>query len=449
MAWKKEKQKSAVKGKRSAFLITVIVHVLIFVATGYFVAMEVIEHKEAKFTARQVKRPKMALQKLRMPVKMEQKVKRTPPKLSQRVTVNDRLNTKAAEFKMPEISGFGSGLGDLTAATLSAGSLGFANMQVNVFGAKSRGEKFLFLLNTESHMMKDEVGGIPAYRVIKNELSQLIDSLPSTALFNIVLFDNFEARSLFYNLSPASAENRKKLVEWLRPLNESKEIWGFDSLEEDGFVLIPESCEPIAFSEKDRCGLLASLGYSVRQGADAVFWLGGNQWILSTTEDRYKAYKRGDSLEDLPEAQGGLNIEDYGVERWEELLGKAKAMKKAEDKERLKNGMAVRVLDGKLGLVKAYFPNEKMPEHYNKTSSDAYSYTADDILDYMENMAEKYQEIASTKMRFNGIYFIPKVLNENEKQPPNVDIIRMITRKYRGAFQELQGLDAIQSASSY
>ena len=451
MAWKKEKKQSAVKGKSSAFLITVILHAALFIATGYFVAMEVIEQKEAKFTAKQIQRPKMKLQKLRMPVKMERKVKRSAPKLNQRVTANARLETKAAEFKMPEISGFGGGGTDLSGAQLGAGNLGFANMQVDVFGAKSKGEKFLFILSVRESMLKDEMGGIPAYSIIKNELSSLIDSLPPTALFNVILSDGWQAKSLFENLTVANQENRTKLRDWLKPLNESKEVYGLKSLENQGIPVVPESCIPIAIDEKDNCAINASLGYANKNGADAVLWLGSDEWMLETTKERYDAFRRGQSIDNLPRAKTGLDIETFGKERWDELVAKAQVMFDTENKERLANNMAVRVLGGtgtwfERSLVEAYFPNERLPEQYDVNK---HSYDEGDILDYMKNMTAKHSKTASKKMRFNSIHFIPQVLEENQTEPPSVDRIRAVTRKYRGAFQEIQGLEAIESASSF
>lgn len=41
---------------------------------------------------------------------------------------------------------------------------------INVFGLKSTGEKLVFLLDTNNGMLVDEVGGIPAYTIIKKEL---------------------------------------------------------------------------------------------------------------------------------------------------------------------------------------------------------------------------------------------------------------------------------------
>lgn len=445
----KKRNQTAVKGKSSALLITIIIHAALFVAAGYFVAMEVIDQKEAKFTAKQIVRPKMKMQKLKMPVKLEQKIKRAPPKLSQRVTAKARLNTKSVDFKMPEITGIGGAIGGVGGAKLGAGSLGFSNIQINVFGAKSKGEKFLFILSTDKTMLEDQMGGIPAYRIIKNELMNLTDSLPPTALFNLVLIDDWNAESLFENLSPANTENRQKLRDWLNPLNEDDDTYGFKSLASRGTRVEFEPCIPIS---SNGAGILRSIGYAIEQGADSVFALTSREVMGKTTRENYDLYRRGKELvstEKIAWFEKNYDIDGYGRQKWNKLVDDAKAKLAEENAARLADGQPIRVIaGGDSEIVISYFGEGSLPSK-KAVDSEEYEYTSDDLLDYMENLTEKVNESnnSPTRMRFNVIQFTPQTLDDDKKEV-ELDKLRDAAGKYKGAFREIQGLEAIRSASS-
>lgn len=96
--------------KSSAALVSLGIHALLIVIALSFVAVTVIQKTETQFEAKPVKRPRMQLKKLQVPVKMKKK-KMQAPKLRKRIVVKPTV--KSPEIKMPELTGVKGGSGYL------------------------------------------------------------------------------------------------------------------------------------------------------------------------------------------------------------------------------------------------------------------------------------------------------------------------------------------------
>jgi hypothetical protein len=127
--------------KSSAALVSLGIHAVLIVVALSFVAVTVITKEEQAFEAKPVKRPKMALKKLQVPVNIRKK-KTRKPKLRKRIVVQPKMNQSMPDIKLPEISGVKGGLGDGMAGGLGgAGGIGFSMPEIKLFGIKSKGEK--------------------------------------------------------------------------------------------------------------------------------------------------------------------------------------------------------------------------------------------------------------------------------------------------------------------
>jgi hypothetical protein len=206
--------------KSSAAVATVAVHAALIVLAFFFVAVTVINKDEVDFQAKPVSRPKMNLRKLQVPVNIKKPVQQ--PKLRKQIVATPKLNKVMPDFKMPEIIGVKGGLGSAGSGGIGGASLGFAMPEIDVFGLKSRGEKIFFILDSSTEMMEDEIGGIRAYTIIKNELANIINSLPSTTLFNVCVYDHGHTCLLFSQMVTANPVNVGKVDAWLKPLNAVK-----------------------------------------------------------------------------------------------------------------------------------------------------------------------------------------------------------------------------------
>ena len=137
----------------------------------------------------------MPPRKLQVPVKI--KKQRRKPKLRQRIVVKTNIRNMPY-IKMPEISGITGGIGVTASTGLDgAGGVGFSMPEIEVFGVRSKGEKVFIALDSDALIMRDEVGGMRAYTIIKEELARIIEGLSPTTLFNLAVYDHHSVTVLF------------------------------------------------------------------------------------------------------------------------------------------------------------------------------------------------------------------------------------------------------------
>ncbi|VGO20443.1 vWA domain-containing protein [Pontiella sulfatireligans] len=214
--------------KSSAALISLGIHAVLILVALSFVAVTVIQRDDQKFEAKPVKRPKMAMKKLQVPVNIKKK-RVQKPKLRKRIVVQPKMNQTMPDIKMPEISGVKGGIGSAGGAGLGgAGGVGFSMPEIEIFGVKGKGEKIFLILDSFPEMMHDRMGGIRAYTIIKEELIRIVEELPPTALFNVAAFEWNGVALAFPTMVPASGANASRMKEWIMPLNSVKKGMGAD-----------------------------------------------------------------------------------------------------------------------------------------------------------------------------------------------------------------------------
>ncbi len=118
-----------------------------------------------------------------------------------------------------------AGLGGFGRGNLLAGgargriSLGVSD--VNVFGLKARAEKILFIVEANRRMVYDSKGGLHSYRVIKDEITDMVGNLSAGTLFNVMLADGPKIKLFKPQLVSAGAESAAELARWFAPVNSS------------------------------------------------------------------------------------------------------------------------------------------------------------------------------------------------------------------------------------
>jgi len=122
----KKKKEKVVKGTPTAVLISILIHIGLFLLAGMFVVFTVVKQKEVEFEPpKPVERPKMKLKKPKVKIKKSSK-----PKPTTRI-VTKVQKASMPDIQLPEMSGMGEGLG--------AGIGGFDLMpdlgEVSVFGS--------------------------------------------------------------------------------------------------------------------------------------------------------------------------------------------------------------------------------------------------------------------------------------------------------------------------
>ena len=140
--------------KSSAMVVSLAVHAILIVVALSFVAVTVHIKDDQKFETKSVKRPKMPLKRLQVPVNMK---KAQAPKLRKRIVVQRKMN-QMPDIKMPEITGVKGGMGSAAGGGFGvAGGLGFSMPEIDIFGIKGKGEKIFIILDASGDMMVDEI----------------------------------------------------------------------------------------------------------------------------------------------------------------------------------------------------------------------------------------------------------------------------------------------------
>jgi hypothetical protein len=417
--------------KSSAAMVSLAIHAVFIIAALSLVAVKVIQKEEQSFEAPKIKRPRVQLKKLQVPVNVKRVQK---PKLRRRIVVQPKLNQRVPELRMPEVTGIKGGLGNAAGIGLGGGgSLGFSMPEMSLFGVKSRGEKVFIILDASDSMMVDKMGGIRAYTIIKSELVRILEGLNPAVLFNIAIYDQ-RCYSLYPSLVPANVSNVAKVEEWLRPLNAVTAGMGDRDYgtrtKGDGGIQIGDDIvvEPLKNNPGDwaRPALQA-----MDQGADVVFLLSCRWGTLR--------YKVADN-----EKERSWNEDDQ--QRYLENVAKAKTLHKEENDRRRARGEPPRVVTrGDRGLVMAYIPGARLPPG---GGHDWHNYSPEEMVEAFGNLqvqSESNRPVRSgmsKKNRFtvNVIHFVPE-----DAGPGKHDKMSQLANLTRGEYSRVKGLRAIQS----
>ena len=431
--------------KSSAIIVSLIVHAVAIICALFFVAVTIIQKNDVSFEAKEIKRPKMNLRKLQVPVN----VKKPPqqPKLRKQIVVKPNVAKITPDFKMPEIVGVKGGLGAAGRGGLGgAASLGFSMPDFDMFGIKGKGEKIFIILDSSPKMMYDEMGGIPAYTLIKRELVRVLGGLPPTAVFNVAVYDGGRAVTRFPDMVPASAQNVKRIEEWLEPLNAARQgmgdkDYGIQTLGKGG----------VKFTENVQEGKIERQGewyrpsvLAMMQQADTVFLLTcnwGNMWHFKSDVD------------DAAWQQSSAG------RRWQECYEKGKKMLEEENRQRAAEGQPPRVIaDNRWEINRVYFPDIKRPPRPEK-----YFYTVQDFTEALLDFRKRFKQVEMQGMlgtkknksdskldfSFNVIHFRETGQSINSgRHEKTEEMFKQLVNRCKGEYHTLSGLEAIKSSIS-
>jgi hypothetical protein len=428
--------------KSSAFVVSVIIHAIIALVAVFFVAVTVIQKNEVDFAAKPVNRPKMNLRKLQVPVNVSKP--KQQPRLRKQITVAPKLAKVMPDIQMPEIVGVKGGMGSGSGGFGAGATLGFTIPEIDLFGIKGKGEKVFIILDSTKLIMHPDMGGIPAYTLIKDELVRILGKLPPTTVFNILVYDNGNCKALFSGLVPASDSNVGMVDAWLKPLNavepgRGAEAYGLGTLGPGG----KRNDENFLTGRFERQELWhRPLMISMKEQADTVFLL--TSWW---------GHQRID-LEDGGEREKWLKT--AAGRKWLESWEKAKQMLEEENRQRIANGEAPIILRTENAWVmnNHYFPDiERPPE------PEFYYHMPREYLESMVEIRKRYnpdQAAAATGLRGSKVDFTLHVIHfkkadgeENEwatewYEGRTREHFSTLTSLTKGEYRMIEGMEAIK-----
>ena len=281
----------------------------------------------------------------------EQQQKSARPKQKLQVKSVQSLDMPDVDIQVPNLNntaGIGR-IGDGNFGDLGGGGLDVGQISVELFDIKARGEKFLFAIDVERDLMKDSKGGLPTYNVIKEDLTQLINELPSGILFNVMLFDEGRLELWRPSLVPASSANKEDFAKWLAPVNSGPSSIG---VRNDNYR--PQSWN--SEMGKNLLGTKWSNGNEVyltvmgmlEQRPDAIFLF--SDYLPGLDRGRYRAeedmQKSKDEYAEKIKRAGFESEADYKRKRdayWPKVSKRIADLKAEESRERQAKGIPPRI----------------------------------------------------------------------------------------------------------
>jgi len=234
-------------------LVTIIVHVILIGVAGYFVSEQIIGKKkvlEASAASDSIAQ-KQVEHRLQIARKGGGSSSSSPVSASRIFSTADNALQMPAMPDLPSVGasslsgmGFGKGMGGVGGGTGYNTGVGNGNgigsgfMPMSFLGTTSnRASKVVFIIDVGRNLLDIRKGGFEAFGIMRQEMMKLVNRMPASAEFGVVLFetgvwDEREGALTFFDkqLVPATVANKQRFFEWLKPINADPNKLGMNSV---------------------------------------------------------------------------------------------------------------------------------------------------------------------------------------------------------------------------
>jgi hypothetical protein len=285
-------------------------HALLVLFAGSIVAVHYIQKQNAEFTVttgspkperRQTPaaKPEQSRETLRPTKIVSRSVSVSAPAFTAPTVVapdNKPKHASSQKFSFPAAQA-GRGFDGI------ARQLGAGLPQIDFFGIRAEGEKFVFIIDASPGMLAKETGGLPTYSYIKDRVRKTIVELPSVVLYNVILYDGQKIFQFRPQMVPATKANSAAFGAWIQPVNTNGNHAGL--AEEQNNYRRAESYQT-AVGIDATCWLLA-LQSAFEQRPDNVFIL-SDEWGKHNINPEKRRLLRDFSLWELLNSGGASSV---------------------------------------------------------------------------------------------------------------------------------------------
>ena len=206
--------------------ISVAFHLLAGLILGSYIVVKAVLPSEAQFEEPPVVKQEEPPPEVKVQIKPQQPKQSS---LSQNLTMRPVANIAVAnvDINLPDMDQsftVSAGLGGMGGGSLlggTRGNIGMGLSDVSVFGLKTRAERILFVIDANRHMVTDKKGGLNSYKIIKDEITDMVGNLSAGTLFNVMLQDRNKTMLFKPQLVSAGSEVHQQLIQWINPINAS------------------------------------------------------------------------------------------------------------------------------------------------------------------------------------------------------------------------------------
>ena len=439
----------------NVLLISGGVHVVALLILGSITVYKYIIPDEAQF-----EEPSPVVEEQPPPeVKIE--IKQQPPKQqamqSLRMKQVGNIAVSAVDVNLPNMQEsftVSAGMGGFGGGSLlggTRGTLGIGMSDISVFGLKTRAERILFVIDANSQMLTDAKGGLKSYKIIKDEITDMVGNLSAGTLFNVMMADRRNSMFFKQQLIPAGQEVHQQLIQWITPINANARnaglIEGDRGVTSEKLQTLREDAnhEDILWAKHAGNDTAFMTQLALEQDVDAIFFIAGYhrgfervrrrltereeaEWIRFSTSQKY--------LDQLAKHEEEVPIMQRRIDNKMSRI----------NEERKKKGQPPRVLNSRWGIYSDYRELELEWETKHPGWRPTYYLESREIEKYFKKVVDNlYTNKGSEKPSINVILFLA---GDEEMRKEWEDQLDDYTDFFQGKYRIIRGLDEINEARS-
>ena len=344
------------------------------------------------------------------------------------------------------LGGFGGG--SLLGGT--SGSIGIGVSDVNVFGLKTRAERILFVIDANRQMVTDAKGGLNSYKVIKDEITDMVGNLSAGTLFNIMIVDRRNFKLFRPQLVPSGQDIHQALIKWITPINQVTSKPGLEGAAGAARAKISTLSEEPMHKNISWSGFSGNetafvTQVAMEQQVDAIFMITGYHRGFERIRRQPTDREEADWARTIAKKPYQDQLAKHQLEI-NEMQRRVAAKLDAINKERASKGQPPRVLAQRHGVYsdarelglewKTQHPGHQ-PQYYEEARQvERYFRKLLDVL---------YTDKGTQEPSINVVLFLA---GNEEMRVEWEKSLKDYVRFFNGKYRIIRGLDEIKSASS-
>ncbi|QBG47932.1 hypothetical protein EGM51_11185 [Verrucomicrobia bacterium S94] len=314
----------------SAALISILLHAALLLVAGGVVALKYYQKQGAAFQVEK-QRPKLERRKLQMPVKAQpfmEQMSKPKARTTTRITANApqlvNIPEQGEYVKMAPMPTFKGNYTNFVQMdrTLEFNSkyrdVNFGISSVDFFGTRGKAEKVVVVVDASRSMLYDDRGGIDSYDMVREDLREVIGSMRSATLFNVILFDDQQVALFNANMVPATPTAKTNVIEWVSGINTNLDFVG---LPDDIANYTPKRAYDIPMANNDITGWLKGLQAAIEQKPEIIFLLTADWGNVTSMNYGISYFLKKDMFKEYQKRRIEYFLEDESfAEDWEGYL---------------------------------------------------------------------------------------------------------------------------------
>ncbi|MEI8205952.1 MAG: hypothetical protein WCG03_03655, partial [Kiritimatiellales bacterium] len=419
------KKKSRVVSFEAA-AITLVFYILLFVFAGSIVVVRYIKKQNAEFTvsAGPSKQEHRQTRTSAQPEKMNETLRPATKIVSRSVSMSAPAFVAPAADKPKSVSSQKFSLPSARSGrdySAISKRFGTGTPQVEFFGIRAEGEKFIFVIDASPGMLAPETGGVPAYSYVKETLRKTLAKMPAAVLFNVILYDGEKIYQFRPQPVPATKEINAALSAWIQPINRDTAQKGLTDKQNN--YRRPEPYQTAVGA--DATSWLLALQSAFEQKADNVFIVCAD-WGRHSIGPEKRRLLRDFSLWQMLGGGGASSIGGSPVLRDDRKLS-GDLLKQAVDT--IKKEEDVR-------------KSEKLPAGFLHDIPAYIEYPAAQILDHADVVCSAQYE--PYQLGRPQVYVVRLIAEDKYGVADNfVENMQQLTHRYNGGFESFFGQEAV------